>query len=318
MADPVPVPAPDPFKLAVVYLFAIDNTAIAVQPKSPCLDGVRATLNGSLNLIRTQILFPAILGDFAIRVQHYADRAELEISGKLRDEREDQNPQEIEIANRVIQFFAARELQLKTDLKEPNQWKDFIRNRITMGATPSMFLSKSTMGANGVKAYYASLVTTTWTTFEILAGDLWEATLNGHPKILAELRGSRKRLFRSGSDEEPAWEDQDDPLSKDIRTVPLQEILRHEFRIEDKMGSVLRTRRRFDHLAGIKEAYALAFSRKSENIDAILRQNAFEALNAVRNLIVHRAGIVDDTYDKKSKYLPIPSAPKGTLIWTAK
>jgi hypothetical protein len=46
-----------------------------------------------------------------------------------------------------------------------------------------------------------------------------------------------------------------------------------------------------------------------------LRFEALDALSAIRNLLVHRAGIVDRTYEKKTKYLKIPVAPIGSPIF---
>src|SRR5208282_4159608 len=91
-------------------------------------------------------------------------------------------------------------------------------------------------------------------------------------------------------------------------------IIRPEYKIADRMGSVLRTRRRFDHFAGIPEAYALAFHNKADGVDKLLKYDGLDALNAVRNLLVHRSGIVDRTYERKARILQIPTAPVGSEI----
>jgi hypothetical protein len=156
-------------------------------------------------------------------------------------------------------------------------------------------------------------VTGTWTAFETMAGDLWEAALNVHPQGLAELKGTRKRITR-GTDSDSS-RGQEDPEIEKLKSVPLNEILRHEFKIENRMGTVLRTKQRFDHLVGIREAYGLAFFKNTDDIDAVLKEDVFDALNTIRNLIVHRSGVVDTTYERKSKFLKIPSAPVGSPIF---
>jgi hypothetical protein len=197
------------------------------------------------------------------------------------------------------------------------EYEQFVMNAIDYGTQPVVLLaSRGAPARNGLEAMLSSCITGIWTAFETMAGDLWEAALNVHPSGLAELKGKRKRLLKDSDDTDaPAADNQDDTDAANIKSVPLNEILRHQFKIEDKMGSVLRTRRRFDHLAGIKEAYALAFHKKSELIDGLLQQKAIEALNVVRNLIVHRSGIVDQTYDRKARSLGIPTASIGSPIF---
>jgi hypothetical protein len=80
------------------------------------------------------------------------------------------------------------------------------------------------------------------------------------------------------------------------------------------MGSVHRNQRRFDSLTGIREAYRLAFCRSYETIDEALDYNGLDALSVVRNLIVHKAGIVDREYLKRAGALKIPIAEIGKPI----
>jgi len=141
-----------------------------------------------------------------------------------------------------------------------------------------------------------------------MAGDLWESALNVHPDGLSELKGKRKRLLRA--------DDHDfDEVAESVKKIPIQQIHRHRFDLRNRMGTALRGLQRFDRLGGIREAYALAFFKKSEEVDEALKDQAFDWLSAVRNLIVHRAGIVDQTYKEKSQYLTmLPKAEIGSPI----
>jgi hypothetical protein len=67
-------------------------------------------------------------------------------------------------------------------------------------------------------------------------------------------------------------------------------------------------------LAGIREAYGLAFFTKADAIDKALMDNKIDALNAVRNVIVHRSGIADAVYDRQSKFLSVPGARRGQPV----
>jgi len=135
---------------------------------------------------------------------------------------------------------------------------------------------------------------------------LWETALNRHPAVLAELRGKKKRDTKAETDAS------ENPES--LKHVHLSEILRYQFDLRNKMGSVHRNQRRFDSLTGIREAYRIAFSKNANAIDRVVDYNGLDALNAVRNLIVHRAGIVDREYKKRTSYLKIPDAELGESI----
>jgi len=64
------------------------------------------------------------------------------------------------------------------------------------------------------------------------------------------------------------------------------------------MGALLRENFSFQRLSGIRAAYSRAFSKDYDEIDEILADHAFDKLNLVRNLLLHKAGIVDDTFIK--------------------
>jgi len=90
-----------------------------------------------------------------------------------------------------------------------------------------------------------------------MAGDLWETAVNIHPSVLAELRGKRKRQESQSQASEA-----DDKESR--KFVQLSEILRHQFDIRNKMGSVHRNQRRFDSLTGIREALRYTTGRRED------------------------------------------------------
>ena len=48
---------------------------------------------------------------------------------------------------------------------------------------------------DALRAMYAAILIGTWTAFETLLGDLWEAALNTAPKTLARLSGSPHRIW---------------------------------------------------------------------------------------------------------------------------
>ena len=70
------------------------------------------------------------------------------------------------------------------------------------------------------------------------------------------------------------------------------------------MGTVQREQLELDSLKGIREAYSRAFDKPFEkDIDESLADRDLDTLQAVRNLLVHRAGIADQKYlDRKDKF----------------
>jgi hypothetical protein len=313
---------PDPATLDLKWGVLVGFAAVTLplpKLKEPALilDSVARTFRENLQRINWMILTPSLVGDLTIQIQRCFDTAELQITGELAPLLNlTEHPKQAEISRVAQAIFNLNTNEIIGAIGTP-QYDQFVLNAIDQGTQPVVMLAGQGAPARlGIAALLSSCVTGTWTAFETMASDLWAAALNIHPVGLAELKGRRKRLLTDDEASSAEVDAANGDVDKDnIKTVPLSEILRHEFKIEHAMGNVLRTRRRFDHLAGIKEAYALAFFKKSEKIDAILKDKSFEALNAVRNLIVHHAGIVDRTYERKAKYLDIPNAPIGFPIF---
>jgi hypothetical protein len=145
-----------------------------------------------------------------------------------------------------------------------------------------------------------------------MAGDLWEEALNEHPSGLAELKGQRWRLSRQRKDARPINEST--LPQAELKKVPLNSLIRHQFDLKEKMGTVLRESHRFDQLGGIREAYGLAFFKDHSGICDALSDQSLDALSTVRNVIIHRSGVSDDDYVTRSSYLPIPKTPVGQEI----
>ena len=269
----------------------------------------------NIQRIKWMILVPSAVGDMTIRIQRCFDVAEFMITKTLDTTGADlSNRDEITaLAQRLFHNSSQEELN-KIGTAE---WEDFIQIALERGTRPVLMIAAPlTPARNGLEAILSFCVTGTWTAFETMAGDLWEAALNVHPSGLSELKGKRKSGQKpSDVNETPDLRGDDSAESASLKMVPLAELIRHEYEIRGKMGSVPRARQRFDHLAGIREAYRLAFFKNFEQVDAALTDDVIDALNAVRNLIVHRAGVVDETYEKRSRHLDIPKAPIGQPIF---
>jgi hypothetical protein len=163
---------------------------------------------------------------------------------------------------------------------------------------------------NGINAMLSSLVLGMWTTFETMAGDLWEAALNAHPGVLADLAGDPKRLVGRGQRQraQENWQ-------TNSKQVPLNQLQRHQYDIRNKMGTILRPKFSFDSLDGTREAYAVAFSKHYGHLDMELKNTSFDSLSALRNVIVHRGGVTDEEYKRKTSGLTLlPKISIGEFI----
>src|SRR3954468_982458 len=123
-----------------------------------------------------------------------------------------------------------------------------------------------------------------------------------HPYTLAGLKGTARRISKDS--EEASTRTQE--AAKDDKRVHLNLLEMHKYDVTRNMGTILRQRYGFDSLRGIREAYSCAFSRKYNEIDRALLDDALDILSTLRNVIVHRASIADREYERRLKYLALP------------
>lgn len=167
-----------------------------------------------------------------------------------------------------------------------------------------------------VDALVMSLLIGTWTAFEVLAGDLWEAAINHHPTGLARLAGTRTRIRpkKDSQSQKKVSADEKSILLRDIERVA-----KGKYDLSSLMGTLLRPRHNFTTLVGIREAYSVAFSddlgSSTRGIDSILADDVFDALSLLRNLLVHKSGFADEEYVNGSKQVPsLPQLEKNGLF----
>ena len=138
-----------------------------------------------------------------------------------------------------------------------------------------------------------------WTAFESLAVDLWIASVNTCPNVLAFLPGSPKRLASGKQRKSEATSSVPGEQVKSVLLSDIQRVTKGSFDIKSRMGDILEGQFRFTSLSGIRHAYASAFPEKTPStaaIDAVLSSNPLNILSAVRNLIVHKSGVADRDY----------------------
>jgi len=118
-----------------------------------------------------------------------------------------------------------------------------------------------------------------WISFEVFASDLWEAVVNMSAGKV------RSRILRSVSAARP--------------TIKVDYIAKYNLDLRGRLGTVMRDGCDFTSLEGIQKAYAVVFP-KSQSISDALGKTELMQLEASRHLIVHRSGIVDDEFLRKT------------------
>jgi hypothetical protein len=117
----------------------------------------------------------------------------------------------------------------------------------------------------------------TWSAFEVLASDLFQLLINTRPRLSGLLLKDErtKRLYQS----------------KEF-ILALEE---YDFDLSRSMGEVLLRQRRMDDLDTIRATYDVLFESR-ESMRTVLSDVGLWRLYKTRNLIVHRAGVVDQLF----------------------
>jgi len=147
---------------------------------------------------------------------------------------------------------------------------------------------------SAMKVLRRTAALSSWTAFECVATDSWVAVLDENPIPL----GQRALSSLPGKD--------DGGVSAKHISVGLA--AKHGFDLRHCLGTLLRSRFDFTCTDGIRDAFRASFGdeENSEELQAILSKPILKKLEATRNLIVHRAGVVDEEYNRQmSSDLPI-------------
>ena len=161
------------------------------------------------------------------------------------------------------------------------------------------------------RTVFAAQVVATWTAFEQLAGSLWERALNVHPHGLAKLSGlneageverarqEEQRIKRAEKEAKEGKAVQPEMAKAEKgKMIPLSFLEQHDYNVSTMMGTIWQREREFNFqiLSQIREAYVRAFYEDHAKVRAAIRDDSLTALAAARNVIVHKAGIIDPKF----------------------
>lgn len=125
-----------------------------------------------------------------------------------------------------------------------------------------------------------------WTVFESIMKDTWIHLLNSNPK-----RFLTSTLLRNDGELEGIE-------GKNISIALLQ---KYNLDISNNLGDLLQKKYDFTSVRGIKKAYAELF--KKEGMDfSFLDNKTLSQLEIARHITVHKGGIIDEEYLKRTTY----------------
>jgi len=155
---------------------------------------------------------------------------------------------------------------------------DYNRMMNEVGSTNVKLLSSSTKQMDeGMLAILESMIMGGWAAFESMASDLWEVSLNHGPKTWV--------MKYTGATSAKASKNQE-------KSVVISQLNRYDFDVSKQMGTILKAKNGFASWREISQAYSDAFGDEMVSILNDQAHNELRAMEAIRHVIAHRAGIV--------------------------
>jgi hypothetical protein len=138
-----------------------------------------------------------------------------------------------------------------------------------------------------IRALFYSCAVFAWSAVECALKDTWVTAVNLRPFPL----GHRSVLALSG----------DAVAGGGItsKQVSVGLLAKHGFDLRDKIGTIIAERYDFTGTEGMRTAYSAAFG-KEEIIESVLSSDQLNRLEAIRHLIAHRAGLVDEEFLRRT------------------
>jgi len=137
-----------------------------------------------------------------------------------------------------------------------------------------------------LNALQQNAATALWSAFEALASDLWIQAVNSRPDLFAKrvMQQFSESLQRHG-------------LSS--RSIPLGVAAKYSFDLRHHIGDIIADVIDFTSLDVVRKAYKSAFGIDEEG-QRLLEADRLRKLVLIRNLVVHRGGVVDVAFKERT------------------
>lgn len=166
------------------------------------------------------------------------------------------------------------------------------------------------VGEDAILSLMSALLIGSWTAFESLASDLWVAACNCRPMSLGvKALLAQKGRQQVGEPLHPTTTEQRGQQGKKKRdahdSIKLDVLRRHKFNLQDKLGTIVSRSRKFtfSNIDGIGYAYRMVFG---DYLKGFFETYAdMPALEAIRHVLVHRAGEIDQSFISNVENIPV-------------
>lgn len=166
-------------------------------------------------------------------------------------------------------------------------------------------LLKDKSAADALRSLILARIVFGWTAFECMAADMWEVAVNESAIELGQ------HVFQHLP--------QDSIGNEGITTknVAVGILAQHGFDLRKALGTVLRPKFDFTSVSGIQHGYEAAFGKVARLFE-IFGDKELTRLEVTRHVVVHRAGIVDREYVRRTdsnlrEGQPIPVDDEGVI-----
>jgi len=169
---------------------------------------------------------------------------------------------------------------------------------------------ESSRSRHGLLMVLSSALIGTWTAFESIATDLWIEAVNRRPTTL----GVNALLApREGESEKQEGKSEKKPDGFSLETLE-----RYKFNLKHRIGTVVHNEKRkfdFTSTGGIRNAYLRTFAHRRKDGGIVTRPEVkgwfpehwyqeLSMLEAIRHVLVHRGGSIDDAFRYRAKEHP--------------
>jgi hypothetical protein len=268
--------------------------------------------------------FPALVSDLISIFTQASDQTLLDMANTIivpEDVRLDRDKYTVSCLKYFQKFFNAR-LTGTIKFKSPDTEETIETGEVAAGNIEQLWNSVVNYAAQNESEvrgifphFFSSIFIGAWAVFETLASDLWINSLDAHPKGLAKLEGrwpetverdkykkeNEARLQKTLVDVVPQ------PLpdeSINNKALKLSVLETYSYDVSGKMGTILSERFSFQSLNSIRDAYFKAFSEGHHEIQRIMLSVDIRAVCAMRNVLVHNAGVADGDFVGNVKGIP--------------
>ena len=286
------------------FTYASDFATVLVQytPESPALQEVAAAFSGNIKRIAFAGMLPAYLVGVAFLNTQLDLLAKLNLEIKEGDTRYifghddfDEALDELRQAERTrlgAEYIAEAQLGKKPNPKDIGEFN--------LGL---ILKDQDSLPEMGTQSILSGMVIGGWTAIETLLSDLWLTALNSHPSKLAALSGKWHKTQKIGANEY----DDNEGEEEESKKIDLNDLMQSNYNLTEKMGTILRRKYKWGVLEHARRAYGAAFSSHYDDIKAAVEDSSLDDLSAARNVLVHKAGIVDGEFKRKTKGGPLAS-----------